>query len=221
MLTRKDFDQSLENSRQKLQEMTDAVCLMVLDAVEGAVTDQPDLLQSVIDRDNELDEFERKLIEDVFQLVVLRSPVGKDARFLASVFSIASELENAGDDAVKLARRASKIQGEFPGELQAPLGALAESVVQMLHDAMALTNVYTEQRADEIIASDEHIDSAYKKARRHIMNFTEATGGTLTRDMFRMIEIFHALEHIADHAVEIAKRLKSLNRDLFVVESDS
>jgi phosphate uptake regulator len=54
------------------------------------------------------------------------------------------------------------------------------------------------------------IDSAYKKARNQI--FVMASENPVaTQELFWTIEIFHSLEHVADHAVEIARRMKQLN----------
>ncbi|MBN8690208.1 MAG: hypothetical protein J0L72_05380 [Armatimonadetes bacterium] len=209
-MTRKEFDAQVEEVRHLLREMGDTVCKMTLDAVEGAVGDDPELLDQVAAQDLEVDALESRIMEQVFRLIVLQAPVASDARLLTSTISIVGELEQAGDDAVKLARRAKKIGGNFRDDLRAPLGALAESVVQMISDAVELYEDYNEERAIAIVQADEMIDSAYKKARKRIMEL--ANEDSAMREMFRTIEIFHALEHVADHAVEIAKRLQVFHR---------
>lgn len=185
---------------------------MVLDAVESAVSDDDYITQRVVDGEQELDELEERAMQSIFEVVVLQAPVSEDARFLMSTLSIVGELEQAGDDAVKLARRAQKLRGDFPPELQAPLGVLAEEVVQLLVDTGRLYDQYSEEEAVRIIAMDAEIDSAYKNARNHVLETSDASNA-MSRQLFRTIEIFHALEHVADHAVEIAKRLQKFNRD--------
>jgi phosphate uptake regulator len=70
--------------------------------------------------------------------------------------------------------------------------------------------VYDEELASNIIEYDSMIDSAYKKARNQI--FVMASENPVaTQELFWTIEIFHSLEHVADHAVEIARRMKQLN----------
>lgn len=210
-MTRRELDEKLDEIRTLLISMADQVCSMVLDGVEGAVSDDLAMLERVVEADPRIDELEDRIMKEVFELMVMQSPVSEDARLLMGTLSIVGELEQAGDDAVKLARRASKMRGKFREDLLAPLGALAESSVQMMSDAMALYSQYDDAKAEEIIEGDSLIDTAYKRARRHILEVADAEG-PLSRDMFRTIEIFHALEHFADHGVEIAKRLRKFRR---------
>ena len=210
-MTRKEFDEKLDQIRTMLMHMADLVCTMALDGVEGAVSDDLVMLDRVMNADPVIDDLEDQVMRMVFELMVMQAPVSGDARILMGTLSIVGELEQAGDDAVKMARRASKMRGKFREDLLAPLGALAESSVQMMTDAMELYTHYDDEKALTIIESDEMIDSAYKRARKRILEVSD-TEGPLSRDMFRTIEIFHALEHFADHAVEIAKRLRKFRR---------
>lgn len=210
-MTRRELDDKLEEIRTMLISMADQVCSMVLDGVEGAVSDDMPMLERVVTADPQIDDLEDQIMRQVFELIVMQSPVSDDARLLMGTLSIVGELEQAGDDAVKLARRATKMRGKFREDLLAPLGALAESSVQMMSDAMSLYSHYDDDKAQEIIEGDSLIDTAYKQARRRILEVTDSEG-PLSRDMFRTIEIFHALEHFADHGVEIAKRLRKFRR---------
>lgn len=210
-MTRKEFDEKVIEIRTMLQAMAEKVNGMVLDGVEGAVSDDLAMLERVMEADPEIDDLEDQIMRTVFELMVMQAPVSDDARVLMGTLSIVGELEQAGDDAVKLARRATKMRGKFREDLLAPLGALAESSVQMMTDAMDLYGHYDDAKALSIIQSDEMIDSAYKRARKRILEVTDEDV-PLSRDMFRTIEIFHALEHFADHAVEIAKRLRKFRR---------
>lgn len=210
-MTRKEFDDRVEQIKSMLRIMAERVNGMTLDAVEGVVSADTLLLQRVVQADSQIDEYEARILDDIFQLIVLQSPVSSDARLLASMISIVGELEQAGDDAVKLARRARKLKSGLAPELAAPLGALAESAVQMISDALELVIQYDAQKAQDLIDADEMVDSGYKRARNHVLEFAD-TQGPLSRELFRTIEIFHALEHVADHAVEIAKRLQKFQR---------
>lgn len=205
--------QSIDHVQELLHRMADKVCEMVLEAVEGVVTNDTERLQRVIAADPELDAMEEEAVLTTFRVIVLQAPVAKDARFFAGVLSIISELENAGDDAVKLARRGKKMKIELPEQLRAPLGALAESTIQMVKNTMDLVNDFREDEAEILIQSDELIDSGYKAARKHILTSAEEHL-PFNRELYRMIEMFHALEHIADHMVEIAKRLSLISKTL-------
>ena len=209
-MTRKEFDDKMLELRERLKGVALEVCSMVLDATEGAISDDKDLIAKVLENRKKVDEENESIMLYAFETIVLQAPVSKDARFLASILAISGELRQAGVDAAKLAKRTKKIAGVFPPEHQAALGALSESVVQMLTETIRLFDVYDEELASNIIEYDSMIDSAYKKARNQI--FVMASENPVaTQELFWTIEIFHSLEHVADHAVEIARRMKQLN----------
>ena len=209
-MTRLKFDTELHAVRDIFVEMSTIVTDMVLTAVEAAITEDPELAAQVVTRDEELDNLEEAAMRKVTDLVVLQAPVSKDARFLRASLAVVGELEQAGDDAVKLARRVRKIGAHFPAEFRMPLGALAESVVQMIHDVVVLVEHFDDDEAQRIIDSDGQIDGAYKQARTRVFELIEG-GQDFDRQMLRTIEIFHSLEHVADHAVEIARRMRKFH----------
>lgn len=204
--------ENLEHVRGQISEMTNHLSEMIMEAVEGAVTADTARLKAVIERDAIVDRMEEEAIAITFGTIVMQAPAGKAARFLAGGLSIIGELENACDDVVKLAKRARKVGDKLPAELGPPLGALAEGVVQMLHNVIDLIDHYNEEKCQAFIESDSLIDQGYKAARNRVLEIAEH--GTLNREVLRMVEMFHALEHVADHLVEIARRIRLLHQPL-------
>ncbi len=190
--------------------MADHLSEMIMDSVEGAVTNDPVRLNAVIARDLQVDQLESEATTITFNTIVLHAPAGKQARMLAAGLLVVSELENAANDVVKLAKRARKIGTRMPEELGPPLGALAEGVVQMLHHTLDLLDNYSEEKCVAFIESDSLIDQGYKAARNRVIQMADE-GLKFDREMLRMVEMFHALEHVADHLVEIARRIRLLH----------
>lgn len=209
-MTRQQFDQELAGVRQMLHNMLDQVAEMVLLAGEAASTGDESTLRRIVEMDNAIDEMEETTVMRVLEMIILQAPVSKDARFLATVLAIVGEIEQAGDDAVKLSKRLRRLGDDFPDGFRLPLGSLAEAVVDTLRSAGDLIDNYTDTRASEIIAGDNAIDSGYKQARDHVLSIADLHP-PMSRQTFWTIEAFHALEHVADHAVEIAKRMKKLH----------
>ena len=69
---------------------------------------------------------------------------------------------------------------------------------------------YDVDLARSIVSDDEHIDGRYATARNGVLELIKADP-TNARAMLRTIEIFHALEHVADHAVAISKRMQVIH----------
>ena len=135
------------------------------------------------------------------------SPVAADLRFLVSTLGVVSEIEKVGDDAVKLARRATKLSGQFPPEMRVALLELGEAARRSFNSSIRLFSDYSTELSVEIVRGDKEIDTAYSQARNKVFNLIQQNPEA-TEHLVRTIEAFHALEHVADHAVAIAVRLR-------------
>jgi phosphate uptake regulator len=110
---------------------------------------------------------------------------------------------------VKLSRRAKKLVGHFPSELKLALSELGEVSRQMFNASLRLFAEYSEGLASEIVAKDETADDCYSQAREQVIEMIRENPGE-SEHLVRTIDCFHALEHVADHAVEISKRMNML-----------
>lgn len=175
-------------------------------AVDAAVQEQLDLADRVIAMDDEIDREEHALTQELIRAMALEAPVAKDLQFLLSTLGILGELERAADHAVKLARRIKKLRGSFPGELKLPLHQMSEESRRLLAASVKLYVEYDPVLAAEIRNADEQIDEQYAHTRRLVIQKIEENPAE-TRQLMRSLAAFSALEHLADQAVEIARRL--------------
>jgi len=183
---------------------------MVRLAVEATLNGDLDLANRVIDSDDRIDDYERSIFNKSVVAVLQESPVAADLRLLISTLGIVGEIEKIGDDAVKLARRATKLSGQFPAELRIALVELGEAARKLFNASVRLYTDYSVTLAEEIIDGDQSIDTAYSKARKRGFDLIQQHPES-TEHLVRTIEAFHALEHVADHAVAIALRMRMLN----------
>lgn len=182
---------------------------MVRLAVEAALSGDVALADRVISIDDEVDEFEREIFGKAVMVVMQEAPVAEDLRLLVSTMGIVGELENIGDDAVKLARRATKLASQFPPELKVRLVELGEAARRSLGSAIRLYSEFDPALAEQIVEDDRAIDSAYSAARLQVFDMIRESPND-TEQLVRTIDAFHALEHVADHAVAIARRMQLL-----------
>lgn len=204
---RNAFDEIL----QAVIRMGAAVNNLVKMSIDAALTGNLDQVEGVISGDDEIDSYELDIFKKTVSIVLRESPVATDYRVLVATLGVVGEIERAGDDAVKLARRAKKLRGQFPAEMRVPLVELGEEARRVFSAALRLYTEFSVDLADEIIASDEGIDTRYSTARSRVIEMIRANPEN-TEHLVRTIDAFHALEHVADHGVEIARRLKMLNR---------
>jgi len=180
---------------------------MVRLAVESTLNGDLELANRVIAADDRVDDFERAVVNKTVIAVMQESPVAADLRFLVSTLGVVSEIEKVGDDAVKLARRATKLSGQFPPEMRVALLELGEAARRSFNSSIRLFSDYSTELSVEIVRGDKEIDTAYSQARNKVFNLIQQNPEA-TEHLVRTIEAFHALEHVADHAVAIAVRLR-------------
>jgi len=189
--------------------MGNDACEMVRHGVEATLNGDVELAARVIAADDKVDAFDRSVLNKAVVAVMQEAPVADDLRLLISTIGIVGEIEEVGDDAVKLARRATKLSGQFPGELRVALTDLGELARHQFSAALRLYSEYSPELAQEIIAGDVEVDSAYSHARNRVFEMIRQNPAA-TEPLVRTIEIFHALEHVADHAEAIAVRMRML-----------
>jgi phosphate transport system protein len=182
---------------------------MVRYAVEATLNGDMELAARVVQLDDRVDDFERSALNKTVVAVMQEAPVAADLRFLVSTIGIVGEIEKVGDDAVKLARRATKLSGQFPTELKVALMELGEQSRRQFSSSIRLYAEYSAPLARDIILGDHEIDTAYSQARDAVFGLIRQNPEA-TPHLVRTIECFHALEHVADHAVAIAHRMSML-----------
>lgn len=207
MTLRGYYDERIEKIRSDVVRMGNLSSEMIELAVEAAANNDTAKADQVIDRDDQIDVLEEEVIRNTVLLVMQESPVASDLRMLTSTLGVIGEIEKVADDAVKLARRAESVKGQFPGEMRQALVSLGVAARKSLASALRLYTNYDPALAKEVILSDEMVDSQYAVACDRIVEFIQHDPA-LTRNYLSTIEIFHALEHIADRSVAIAKRLR-------------
>lgn len=207
MSLRKQYDERLELIRSQIVQMSSLATEMIEHAIQAVLQGDTEIAESVINRDDVVDALEETVIRETVLLVMQEAPVAGDLKILTATLGVIGELEKVADDAVKLARRAKKIAGGFPEELRTALEDLSVNCKRSLAGAVRLYSQYDAGLAQEIITLDEKIDLQYALARQRIVEMIQADPATAESGI-TMMGIFQALEHVADHAVAIAKRLR-------------
>lgn len=183
---------------------------MVRTAVELVIGGDADQAEQLIARDDQVDHFERQIIQKTVLVLVSESPVSSDLRFLLSTLGIVGEIEKVGDHAVKLARRVTKLSTNFPTELRVSLVELGEDVRRNFSRSLRLYTDFSAEEASELIEADRIVDATYREKRKRLVELIQQQPEGAAH-LFRTIECFHALEHVADHSVAIATRLQLIN----------
>lgn len=207
---RTHFNERLQGLRTQVVSMGMSANDMVQKAVDSIVNADPSLANEVVKADDTLDRLERELLLETALIIAQEGPVASDLKLLVSTLGIVSEIESVADHAVKLARRGTKLGSLFPSELKGTLRELCDAAKLQFTSSLKLYMEYEADLARTIVADDDQIDGRYATARNGVLELIKADPAN-ARAMLRTIEIFHALEHVADHAVAISKRMQVIH----------
>ncbi len=207
MTLRHFYDERIDQLRSDIVHMGNLADEMTQQAVDAILHGDLELAKQVIAADDEVDALEQKTIREACCLVMQEAPVASTFRLLTSTLGVIGEIEKVADDAVKLARRATKLSGQFPGEFKAALHEMGKSARYALASALRLYTTFSPELAEEIIQADIAIDRDYFATRKKLLELIKANPSA-TEHLVRTIDAFHALEHVADRAVAIAKRMQ-------------
>jgi len=209
MSLRFNFQDRLSEIRTEVLRMGSATDDMLRLAIEATIAGDTELSSACIRMDDAIDQLERDTLMKTVATVMQETPVASDLRMLVATLGVIGEIEKVADDAVKLCKRSNKLQFRFPFEMKVALHEMGEMARHSFNSALRLYADYDAGLAAEVIRLDDEVDSAYSKARNRVLELIRRQPDD-TKHLVRTIEAFHALEHVSDHAVEIAKRLKML-----------
>jgi len=204
------FQEKLDEIRSDVIRMGNDANEMVRMAVDATLNGDLDLATRVMAADDRVDALERSTLSKTIVAVMQEAPVAADLRFLVCTLGVVGEIEKVGDHAVKLARRATKLSGNFPAEMRVALQELGELARKEFSGALRLYCDFSSTLAQEIIAGDQAVDTAYSRARNEVFGLIRQNPSS-TETLVRCIECFHALEHVADNAVAIASRMSMIH----------
>lgn len=215
MTLRRYFDERIDQIRSHIVRMANLANEMIDLSVEATLTGRPELLERVIRQDDEVDLLEGEILRETVTLVMREAPVANDLRVLAATLGVIGDIEKIADDAEKIARRAKRIHLNIPGEMRTALMDMGVSARTAVSAAVRLYNDYSPELMREIVQMDEQVDQQFAVARHRLVQLIQENPADAER-YFETIGMFHALEHVVDRALAIAKRLRlHFESDLF------
>ncbi len=203
-MTIRHFEIDLAELKRALVGMGNLVEQMVSAAAAGIVQPSVTVREQVGQMEERIDALETTIEERCHQIIALRSPMAGDLRFLISATRITSDLEQVGDLAESITRRAHYIARhslvENPPAL-ATLGNLARTMTREALDAFVGGDLAIAKR---ILAEEDQADRLTKECYRAIQDAMRAHGDQINEYTHLMRAVGH-FEHIADIAVTIAE----------------
>lgn len=198
----------LQREIERLKKCLLSLCAVVEDqvqlAIEAFLQRDESVALAVERRDNEVDQREIEVEEECLKMLALYQPVATDLRLIVSVLKINNDLEQIGDLAVNIARKAAAVAAEPPLEIPLDVAGMWEKVQAMLHDSLdALVNTDAEL-AESVYARNDEVDRMKHEMRARVEEAARRQPELMGR-LLRFLAVARNLERIADYSVNIAE----------------
>lgn len=200
------FDADLNAVSSKVLEMGGLVESQIISAMQALNTFDMDIVEKVILAEQRLNTMEVEIDEECSNIIARRQPAARDLRLLMAISKTITNLERAGDEAEKIAKRVKRINEDGMGrnvniaEIKLS-GEMAVSILRRALDAFARLDTVA---AAQIVRDDKAIDEEFRAFVRKLVTYMMEDPRMISAGLDYLF-IAKAVERIGDHAKNIAE----------------
>ncbi|HJV35952.1 phosphate signaling complex protein PhoU [Geomonas sp.] len=200
----KQFDNELNEIREKLLEMGGKVEAMIANAMQSLVDRDSELAQKTIAFDHEINHLEMEIDEKCLEVLARRQPAARDLRFITLALKIVTDLERIGDQCANIAKRVRELNQEPNLKPYIDLPRMAQAASDMVKQALDAFVRGDENLAMKVCQDDQVVDDLNEQIQRELLTFMMGDPTTIARAI-KVNYISKCLERIADHATNVAE----------------
>ena len=203
----KQFDSELDALRAQVTRMGGLVeeqCRAALIAFDEC---DPELIETVIAGDEQVDKLEISIDEACTHIMMRRQPIAIDLRMVMAVGKTVTDLERIGDEAKKIAKITRNIMERSMSRCFMQIieiRHMGDQVASMLHQVLDAFVRHDIAAATEVIRRDREIDVHFRSVARHLITYMMEDPRTISTAL-DVIFIAKSIERIGDHCKNIAK----------------
>ncbi len=202
----KKVEQEYIQLKTMLASMCQVTTSMIQDATKSLITRDSELAESVIDRDDKVDDLDTRIDEHCLKMLALYEPKAVDLRFVVTALRIIVDLERVGDHCTSIAKEVKKLNQSPPVKPYIDLPKMADAAVAMLQDAVTAYFNKDIESALEIIKRDDVIDRLDDKITQELLAYINSDRDN-TRNVISLMFITRSIERIADYATNVAEMI--------------
>jgi phosphate transport system protein len=200
------FDADLNLLSTRLLGMGGLVESQIARAMQLLKTFDLAIVERVLEDEHRLNAMEIQIDEEVSNIIALRQPAACDLRLLMAVSKTITNLERAGDEARKIAKRTRRIAMDAPARTVniaeiLVSGEMASHLLRRALDAFARMDTIA---AAQILRDDRAIDEEFRAFVRKLVTYMLEDPRTISVGLDYLF-VAKAIERIGDHAKNIAE----------------
>ncbi|BFG80090.1 phosphate signaling complex protein PhoU [Paraburkholderia terrae] len=200
------FDADLEHLSSRFFVMGGLVESQLADAMEALRRFDLDLIEKVVDEEHRLNAMEVEIDAECGNIIARRQPAASDLRRLMAISKGVTNLERAGDEARKIAKRTRRIanDGACRNVDTTEIRLSGQLAATIFRDALAAFARLDTVEAARIMREDEAIDDQYRAFVRKLPTYM-ARNPRIISPALDYLSIASAIERIGDHAKNLAE----------------
>lgn len=198
------LEQEMERLKKNLLQLVAAVEMNLKDAVRALETQDRELAEKVIERDQAVDVQEVQIEENCMYILAKHQPVAIDLRFLIASLKINSDLERIGDQATNIAERALFLSETTMPPLNVDFHQMVETTKEMVHDSLTSLINRNAELANVVRKKDDQVDDLNRQMFNEVREGIRKNPDNI-RNYMNILSASRHLERIADHACNIAE----------------
>ena len=200
------FDADLNAVSSRVLEMGGLVEAQITDAMQALNEFDRNAAERAIAIEERLNAMEVEIDQECGNIIARRQPAARDLRLLMSISKTITNLERAGDEAEKIAKRVRRMIDEpiartvNIAEIKVS-GEMAVTILRRALDAFARLDTVA---AAQIVKDDKEIDQEFRAFVRKLVSYMQEDPRTISVGL-EYLFIAKAIERIGDHAKNIAE----------------
>ncbi len=208
----RQFDQQIQKLKKKILKMCSLVDEQVEFAIRAVQTEDMELAQTVIDRDDKVDKYDVKIDKICQKIIALNQPVAMDLRLIMSALTINNNLERIGDQAVNICENFQVMKSKPAFIDRSHFNKMADIVKEMIRNAIDSFIRNDPKLAEKVISTDVSLDKYNVENHRILIEVMKEDVDNI-EPAVALLVMSRQLERLGDHATNIAEDV------FFIVEA--
>ena len=173
-------------------------------SIIALVKKDEELIDKIIGKDERIDDLEKKIDDQVVNLITLRQPMAIDLRETVSAMRIAAELERIGDLAKNIVKRAKYIKVDLNDKDFSLIKSASELVQNNLKKTLDAYSKKDETLALSVWNSDKEVDVIINKLLEDFLNNMKKEKKNI-ESLTHLLFVAKNIERIGDHSTNICE----------------
>ena len=200
------LDQELQKINASTVRMLSQVRESVNLAQRGLVEADVESAQKCIDDDVHIDKIQEQLEQRILSVIARRQPAARDLRFLGAVHRALSDIERAGDYAVRVARASIALSEKPPLKKYLDMDRILTILSTMIEVTIKALTESDIEAARHAWVMDDEIDDLYGQMERELLTYMIEDVNTISVAS-QLLSVGRSLERLGDHIENVNEHI--------------